>query len=159
MTKVTLSPEVGTQLAATYKKEDYACEVVAGDNGAVLYQFQDGRTFKSLSAAGIGVTGRISCGGRTFWKAVGKDGALTALEQTAKRPRSKKEIALKDTEAVLILDEDPQSSAVLLTFKPTGKQTGVDEDMVKLYCEMCNRGFVVNEGENSTKCPKGHAPS
>ncbi len=50
--------EPGTRLIARYKKETYHAEVVAGEEGKVLYQLEDGREFKSPSSAGTAITGK-----------------------------------------------------------------------------------------------------
>ncbi len=58
--------EPGTKLVATYKKETYRASVVAGEEGKVLYRLEDGREFKSPSAAGTAMTSR-ACNGWRFW--------------------------------------------------------------------------------------------
>ena len=58
--------EPGTKLVATYKKETYRAEVVAGEGEKVLYRLGDGREFKSPSAAGTAITSK-SCNGWAFW--------------------------------------------------------------------------------------------
>jgi len=58
--------EAGTKLIAKYKKEEYRAEVVAGEEGKVLYKLADGREFKSLSSAGTAITGK-ACNGWAFW--------------------------------------------------------------------------------------------
>ena len=58
--------EPGTKLMATYKKEKYQAEVVAGEVGKVRYRLADGREFKSPSSAGTAITGK-ACNGWTFW--------------------------------------------------------------------------------------------
>ncbi len=58
--------EPGTKLVATYKKETYRAEVVAGEEGKVLYRLEGGREFKSPSGAGTAITGK-ACNGWAFW--------------------------------------------------------------------------------------------
>ncbi len=58
--------EPGTKLVATYKKETYRAEVIAGEEGKVLYRLEDGQEFKSPSAAGTAITGN-ACNGWAFW--------------------------------------------------------------------------------------------
>ncbi len=58
--------EPGTRLVATYKKETYRAEVIAGEEGKVLYRLGDGQEFKSPSAAGTAITSR-ACNGWRFW--------------------------------------------------------------------------------------------
>jgi hypothetical protein len=56
---------VGTKLYARYKGLTYHAEVIEQE-GAMLYRLDDGRTFKSLSAAGTAITGK-ACNGWAFW--------------------------------------------------------------------------------------------
>ena len=56
----------GTRLVATYKKETFHAEVMAGEGGKMLYRLEDGREFNSLSAAGTAITGK-ACNGWAFW--------------------------------------------------------------------------------------------
>ncbi len=58
--------EPGTKLVAIYKKETYRAEVIAGEDGKVLYRLGDGREFKSPSAAGTAITSK-ACNGWRFW--------------------------------------------------------------------------------------------
>ncbi len=58
--------EAGTKLIAKYKKEDYRAEVIAGEEGKVIYRLADGRDFKSPSAAGTAITSK-ACNGWAFW--------------------------------------------------------------------------------------------
>ena len=61
----------GTVLVARYKKEDYRCDVVAGEDGKVVYRLPDGREFKSPSSAGGAVMGGVACNGWRFWSLEG----------------------------------------------------------------------------------------
>lgn len=65
---------VGTVLVARHKKQDYKVTVVANPEGeGVLYELEDGRTFKSLSSAGGAVT-QGSVNGWRFWSLPGANG-------------------------------------------------------------------------------------
>ncbi len=55
----------GTRLVGKYHKQTYTCEVVEVD-GKLKFRLQDGREFKSPSAAGMAITGK-SCNGWAFW--------------------------------------------------------------------------------------------
>ena len=72
------SLEPGAKLIATYKKETYRAEVVAGEEKKVLYRLEDGREFKSPSAAGTAITGK-ACNGWAFWSV----GAAEVSEETS----------------------------------------------------------------------------
>ena len=54
--------KAGTRLVARYHKQSYTCEVVEGEGGKLRYRLEDGREFKSPSAAGTAITGK-SCNG------------------------------------------------------------------------------------------------
>ena len=58
--------EAGTKLIAKYKKEEHRAEVIAGEEGKVMYRLADGREFKSPSSAGTAITGK-ACNGWAFW--------------------------------------------------------------------------------------------
>ncbi len=58
--------EAGTQLVSNYKKETYRAQVVGREEGKVMYRLEDGRVFKSPSAAGTAITGK-ACNGWAFW--------------------------------------------------------------------------------------------
>src|SRR5689334_22869282 len=60
---------VGTQLMAKHRKVLYFCEVIETDAG-VRYRLEDGREFKSPSAAGTAVLGGQACNGWRFWSVV-----------------------------------------------------------------------------------------
>src|SRR5208283_2895125 len=55
----------GTHLIAHYHKQTFACEVTEKE-GKTIYKLEDGREFKSLSAAGTAITGG-ACNGWAFW--------------------------------------------------------------------------------------------
>lgn len=57
----------GTKLVARYKGQEYAATVVTVD-GATRYRLDDGRAYKTPSAAGSGITGTATNGWR-FWSA------------------------------------------------------------------------------------------
>jgi hypothetical protein len=50
----------GTRLVARYKKEEYTATVVEGEEGGLRYRLEDGREFKSPSAAGSAVMGGVA---------------------------------------------------------------------------------------------------
>ena len=59
---------VGTRLVANYRKQAHACMVErAGDGEGVLFVLEDGRKFKSASAAASTVMGGKAVNGWRFW--------------------------------------------------------------------------------------------
>ncbi len=84
--------EPGTKLVARHKGTEHRAEVVAGDqDGKVRYRLEDGREFKSPSAAGSAVMDGTACNGWRFWSVVSdepkpsgrKAGSKTAAEPAA----------------------------------------------------------------------------
>jgi hypothetical protein len=65
----------GTRLVARYKKEEYTATVVEGEEGGLRYRLEDGREFKSPSAAGSAVMGGVACNGWRFWSVAGSEEA------------------------------------------------------------------------------------
>jgi hypothetical protein len=61
----------GTKLVATYKKQDFTCEVVKTREG-VVYRLADGQEYRSLSSAGSAVMGGSACNGWRFWTVEGE---------------------------------------------------------------------------------------
>ena len=59
---------VGTRLVASYRKQAHACMVEKADEGGgILFLFEDGRKFKSASAAASAVMGGKAVNGWRFW--------------------------------------------------------------------------------------------
>ena len=56
----------GMKLTGRYHKQTYSCEVVEDAERKLHYHLEDGREFKSPSAAGMAITGH-SCDGWKFW--------------------------------------------------------------------------------------------
>jgi hypothetical protein len=56
----------GTRLVGRYHKQEYHAAVVEGETGGLRYRLDDGREFKSPSAAGSAITGK-ACNGWRFW--------------------------------------------------------------------------------------------
>jgi hypothetical protein len=63
----------GTVLVARYKKQDHRCEVVAGEDGKVVFRIKGGKEFTSPSAAGSAVMGGTACNGWRFWSVEGSE--------------------------------------------------------------------------------------
>jgi hypothetical protein len=92
----------GTKLWARYKGETHTAAVIEQE-GSLVYQLGDGRSFKSPSAAGTAITGK-ACNGWSFWstgeptekapkpeRASGAKGTVNAVPKPEKKPRSRKE--------------------------------------------------------------------
>ena len=57
---------VGTKLVGKYHKQQHTCQVIQGEGYKLRYPLEDGREFKSPSAAEMAVTGH-ACDGWHFW--------------------------------------------------------------------------------------------
>ncbi len=75
------SLKLGTILVARYKKQDFRCTVVEGEDGKPIYRVHGGKDHTSPSSAGSAVMGGVACNGWRFW----------SVEGTAepKQPRAK----------------------------------------------------------------------
>ena len=134
--------EAGTKLIAKYKKEEYRAEVVAGEEGKVMYRLTDGREFKSPSAAGTAITGK-ACNGWAFWS-LEPDGAP--------EPES------SDEQAEAAADAEMQDQAPAAGFRRVPNQKGVGEGEVRLYCDACQSSFTSPAHQQPENCPEGHGP-
>jgi hypothetical protein len=76
---------VGTKLFARFKGQTHTAELVEKE-GAKLYRLDDGREFKSPSAAGTAITGK-ACNGWAFWT-VGDGSEATKPARTEKAESS-----------------------------------------------------------------------
>ena len=128
----------GTRLVANYKKVRYVCTIEADEDGKTAFVLEDGRRFKSPSAAASAVMGGQAANGWRFWSL---EGAAPAVEAT---------------EAV----EAPQAK----TGRAKGKkmiyrvpnQLGTPEGKAKFFCSACMKGFLVEAGTTPDACPEGH---
>ncbi len=64
--------EAGTTLTARYKGGMHTAEVVQTEAG-LRYRLEDGREFKSPSAAGSAIMGGNACNGWRFWSVAGEE--------------------------------------------------------------------------------------
>ena len=125
----------GTVLVARYKKQAYRLTVVATEQG-VRFRLEDGREFKSLSAAGSHLMGGKAVNGWRFWTLEGEDypaGAGTP-GTSQKQPRK--------VGASLIYEMKNQENV------PARRR--------RWWCSACCDGFLVPAGVTPQGCAKGH---
>jgi hypothetical protein len=154
----------GDRLVARYHKQTYHCEVqyVAeqGKGGKFLYRLEDGRVFKSPSAAGMAITGK-SCNGWAFWSLETTTDAISTETSHIEANASDSEPIAPTTHAVEA--EDAPAPAELATaskpFSRTPNQRGVPEGQTRWYCPACKKSFVTAGTEPPAACPAGHNPS
>ncbi len=138
--------EPGTKLIARYKKEEYRADVIAGDEGKVKYKLADGREFKSPSSAATAITGKAA-NGWAFW-------SVETDEDTTEPPEPERpEGPNGNTEDAETLDQ-PASAG----FRRVPNQKGIEEGMVRLYCDSCRSSFSVPTDQQPKTCPEGHGP-
>ena len=99
----------GMTLTAKYKKAEYNAEVVAGEEGKLLYRLADGREFKSPSAAGSAVMGGVACNGWRFW-------SVASVETEATKRASPKRASKKSG---VTSESVPTADADIVSQEPT----------------------------------------
>src|SRR3972149_201987 len=76
----------GTRLVARYKKQTFVCTVEKeAIGGKLAFVLEDGRRFKSPSAAGSAVMGNIACNGWRFWSLEGEGPGTEAGAEAGRR--------------------------------------------------------------------------
>lgn len=145
--------EPGTRLMARYHKERYVCEVIAGEDGKIRYRLEDGREFKSPSAAGTGITGK-SCNGWVFWTVEAAQAETTpAPEET--------NTEIEEQNPATPAESAPESSPARKRIYRVPNQKGVPEGQTRWYCRDCSQSFMAATfmaatGKTPETCPKGH---
>ena len=137
--------EPGTKLLARYKKEEYRAEVIAGEEGKVMYQLADGREFKSPSSAATAITGKAA-NGWNFWS------VETASVQS--EPQESETQGSEDEST------EPQTAESISSaeFRRVPNQKGVGDGDVRLYCDSCRASFTAPTDQLPETCPEGHRP-
>jgi hypothetical protein len=80
---------IGTQLTAKYKGQTYQATLVESEAGS-RYKLDDGREFKSPSAAGSAVMNGNACNGWAFWSLAGEQTSENSTQPTsAPTPRTR----------------------------------------------------------------------
>ena len=89
--------KAGTKLIGKYHKQPYKCEVVEVE-GKLRFRLEDGREFKSPSAAGMAITGH-PCDGWVFWSVETASVApTTEVQQTETQQESEQAAPSPETE-------------------------------------------------------------
>ena len=146
----------GTKLIGRYHKQSYSCEVVETE-GKLKYRLQDGREFKSPSAAGMAITGH-ACDGWVFW-------SVQTTETAAQNPENKTENeSAAETVAAAETNQEqttPAPTATKTDGKKTGvfldpNQKGVPEGQIRWFCRECGKSFIASAVEIPGICPAKH---
>ncbi len=160
--------EPGTKLVATYKKETHRAEVIAGEEGKVLYCLEDAREFKSPSAAGTAITSQ-ACNGWRFWTVdtasptdTNPETGITSTGEGAESESILAEAAESPEagkpEQIYVPLEEGTVEAPVAAFRRVPNQKGVDEGQVRLYCDSCQKSFTTPADQPVDTCPEGHSP-
>jgi hypothetical protein len=145
----------GTRLTARYKKQPYTCEVVEGEGGKLRYRLEDGREFKSPSAAGMAITGH-ACDGWVFWSVENAESAPAAEVQQMENQQETAAAKLVVAEGQVQSTSRQAPKGRKRIFKQPN-QMGVPEGQTRWYCYDCGTGFHVPTGQKPEACPQGHA--
>jgi hypothetical protein len=138
---------VGTRLVADYKKTRYVCVVEAAEEGeGVLFALEDGKKFKSPSAAGSAVMGGTACNGWRFWTVEGEEPPAKEAKPEAKKGGAKTTKKAR---------KPRKTSTKLIYAMPD--QTGVPEGMARFWCNACMDAFEAEDGKVPERCPEGHS--
>ena len=97
---------VGTRLVGRYKGKEYSATVVEAEGGRVRFRLEDGREFKSLSAAGSAVVEGHACNGWRFWSLMAEQtGEATAEVEPASKARGKTRPEMEGTSSEPTIEE------------------------------------------------------
>ena len=157
----------GTKLIGRYHKQSYSCEVGEDAEGKLRYKLEDGREFKSPSAAGMAITGH-SCDGWVFWSVqteetgqkMDTESQAPTAQETGASPTQKAEQAKKPMESV----KEPAQNVDRTASKKTGvflvpNQKGVPEGQIRRFCRECGKSFIASAVEIPRICPVKHQAS
>ena len=138
----------GTRLVANYKKQRYVCTVEANPEGeGVVFVLEDGKRFKSPSAAASAVMGGNAANGWRFWSVEGEEPkAHEGDEATSEAPEKPANGKATKSKA--------GRQGKLIYLHPN--QQGLAEGQRRWMCVACLKGFVAGGEEQPQACPKGH---
>jgi rubrerythrin len=146
----------GTKLTGRYHKQSYSCEVMENAEGKLHYRLQDGREFKSPSAAGKAITGH-ACDGWVFWSVQTEENApATDAENQEAVPAAETEQKEEQKESLTATapsaDKNSKKTGVFLV----PNQKGVPEGQIRWFCRDCGKSFIASAVEIPGVCPAKH---
>jgi len=149
----------GTRLVARYHKQQYKCEVVEREGGKPGYRLEDGREFKSPSAAGTAITGK-ACNGWAFWSleaspapAASEGEASGASTGEANEASTEKKAEQPATSPAA---EKKQATASKRPISRVPNQKGVPEGQTRWHCYECGKSFLAPSDKSPEGCPLPH---
>jgi len=146
----------GTKLTGQYHKQSYSCEVVENAEGKLRYRLEDGREFKSPSAAGMAITGH-ACDGWVFWSVQTEENAAAPEAENqeaapAAETERKEESKEPTTETAPSVEKNSKKTGVFLV----PNQKGVPEGQIRWFCRDCGKSFITSAVEIPGICPAKH---
>jgi rubrerythrin len=151
----------GTKLTGRYHKQSYSCEAVENAEGKLRYRLEDGREFKSPSAAGMAITGH-ACDGWVFWTMQTEENATANVQSQesatietspateTEQPKTTPEPATQTTPSA---DKNSKKTGVFLV----PNQKGVPEGQIRWFCRDCGKSFIASAVEVPGVCPNHQA--
>lgn len=139
----------GTKLVGHYHKQEYGCRVIEVESGKFVYVLDDGREFKSLSAAAVAITG-TNCNGWAFWSVAGTEAPARKQRVTKNTPATEQK-----AEEVPIVTKDDKGRSII---RRVANQHAAPKGQVLWRCYNCDVSFFLPEGETALGCP-GHPAS
>jgi hypothetical protein len=116
--------------------------MVEDAEGKLRYKLEDGREFKSPSAAGMAITGH-TCDGWVFW----------SVQTTKNAPAAgtKQTVLLTETVPVATKTDSKKTGVFLVP-----NQKGVPEGQIRWFCRDCGKSFITSAVEIPGICPAKH---
>jgi Restriction Enzyme Adenine Methylase Associated len=152
----------GTKLVGRYHKQDRTCETHLDENGKLYFRLDDGRSFKSPSAAGTAVTGH-ACDGWHFWSIAGEVNFTNIEQHIDKAIRAGK---IKTPKAIPTYDETvAKVEKMEKAEKPKPpkhgvyklpNQKGAPAGLTRYYCFDCSSPFPAKSDIKNLTCPNCH---
>jgi len=131
--------------------------------GKLRYRLEDGREFKSPSAAGMAITGH-ACDGWVFWSVQTEETATVNVQSQepattetspatkTEQPKTTPEPATQTTPSA---DKNSKKTGVFLV----PNQKGVPEGQIRWFCRECGKSFIASAVEIPGICPAKHQAS
>src|SRR5439155_16956130 len=111
---------VGTKLVGKYRGTHHSAMVSAGEGGKLVFTLDDGRRYKSPSAAASAIMGGTAANGWRWWSV---EGDVRAPDSTkAEKPKKAPEPATDKSRKIV---------------RRVANQKGVPEGGVRFFCDAC----------------------
>ena len=152
--------KAGTKLIGKYHKHPYKCEVVEVE-GKLRYRLEDGREFKSPSAAGMAITGH-PCDGWVFWSVeTSSEASTTEVKQEPSQkepPEQNPQTQEPESGGTGEPVQTPEKTTPVNFFKMEW-QKAVPKGQTRWHCNLCNKHFLAPADTTPDTCPQGHKTS